>query len=93
MDNDKDREVDLLQDLENSIRELNQDIGKRNKSAFARYPLTFALLTMFGFILLSEGAKEIIFRSEFLKANPIAMLFLGIVILVFTGSLYKRLSK
>ncbi|MFZ2038975.1 MAG: hypothetical protein WAV11_03505 [Minisyncoccia bacterium] len=90
MDKDK---ADILKRIEELTNQLNSLFNQKGKSVFSRYPLTFALAVIFGFSMMSEGIKGIINYSSFLKENPLIMLFIGLLILVLTGTLYKKLSK
>lgn len=90
MDKDK---IDLLKRAEDLTVEMNKFFHKKGKSVFARYPVMFALLVIFGATLMSQGIKEIILKVSFFKEHPIIMLIAGLLILVITGTLYKKLDK
>jgi len=65
---------------------------KQQRAALARYPLLFTLLTTFGLVATLYGFEGLIDEINFLSNNPIILLTIGVVILIFTGSLYKKLS-
>ena len=90
MDKDK---IDLLKKAEDLTVDLNRFFNKKGKSVFDRYPVMFALLVIFGATMMSQGIKEIIYRISYLKENPEIMLLAGLLILVITGTLYKKLDK
>lgn len=89
---DKDQ-LDLLKRVEELTSKLNQAFGQRGKMVFARYPLTFGLLVVLGATMVGQGIKDLMLEIPFLHNQPIATLVFGIVILIFTGTLYKKLSK
>ena len=90
MDKDK---ADVLKRVEELTNKLNSLFEQKGKSVFSRYPLTFALAVIFGFSMTSEGIKGIINQFLFLKENPLVTVFFGLLILILTGTLYKKLSK
>ena len=86
-------QIDLLKHIESITREINEAINKKGKIVFRRYPMTFALLILFGVIAVSEGAKGVMADLGILARNPWELLLIGLVILIFTGTLYKKLDK
>ena len=85
--------LDLLKKVEQLTAKLNQIFSEKGKSVFSRYPLTFALLVVFGVSMVMEGIKGLLKEIEFLKNAPLMMLLSGMIILIFTGTLYKKLDK
>lgn len=86
-------QLDPLKKVEDLTSRVNDTFSKKGKSVFNRYPLTFSLLVIFGVTLMSQGIKELIFRVEIFKTQPLIMFSLGIIILIITGTLYKKLDK
>ena len=86
-------EIDILKKLEDLTAQLNHVFSKRGRHVFARYPLTFALLIFFGVVMVTDGVRDMIKEIPFFKDNPSIMLLAGLLVLVITGSLYKKLSK
>jgi phosphotransferase system glucose/maltose/N-acetylglucosamine-specific IIC component len=86
-------QLDLLKKVEELTAKLNESFSKKGKSVFERYPLLFALLVIFGATMMSQGVKELIMHVSFLKTNPLLMFIIGVVILIITGTLYKKLEK
>lgn len=86
-------QLDLLKKVEELTSKLNESFSKKGKSVFERYPLAFALLVIVGATMMSQGVKELIMQVSFLKTNPLLMFVTGIVILIITGTLYKKLEK
>ena len=69
-----------------------QKFDRTRKSAVNRFPLVFTLLGAFGLVATFYGFEGIIDRIELLKENPLILLTVGILTLVFTGTLYKKLG-
>jgi hypothetical protein len=51
----------------------------------------FMLLVVFGFIAVNEGIKGILDEIG-LSMHPLYLLVIGLVILVLTGTIYKKLD-
>lgn len=66
-------------------------LGLRD-SAFTRYPLVFVLLSTFGLVATFYGFEKVIDNVSYFAKNPHMVLVSGIAILIFTGTLYKKLS-
>lgn len=62
------------------------------KHAFSRFPLLFTLLGTFGVVATMYGFNGILENIPLLVNNPYISLVVGLVILVFTGTLYKKLG-
>jgi hypothetical protein len=66
-------------------------LRKEKRSNFKRYPLFFTLLTAFGVVITYNGIHGLIEKVEWLNRNPIIPLIVGILILLSTGTIYKKL--
>ncbi len=86
-------EVDLLRKVEELTAKLNQVFGEKGRHFFVRYPLTFAILIVFGVVMVTEGIKLWLLEIPFFKDKPYMMLLGGLLVLIITGSLYKKLRK
>lgn len=64
---------------------------KRRQSAFQRFPLLFTMLTTFGLVATLYGFERLIDKVEYLSDNPFILLGVGLVTLIITGTLYKKL--
>ena len=73
-------------------KQLRNSLAKKQQAAFAKFPLVFTLLGAFGLVATLYGFERLIDEVAFLSDNPVVLLVTGLVILVFTGSLYKRLQ-
>lgn len=56
-----------------------------------RYPTLFLLLVTFGFVATLYGFERVIGSVPYLGERPLLILCIGIVVLVVTGTLYKKL--
>lgn len=84
---------DPLHEIEKLTLKVNNLMGKKAQSTFNKYPLTFSFLVLFGVMSVLHGFDDIIFKIQFLNDHPIFIFISGIIILIFTGTLYKRLEK
>jgi surface polysaccharide O-acyltransferase-like enzyme len=66
-------------------------LAHRRNSAFERFPLFFTLLATFGVVATFYGFERLIDKVDWLANNPYILLTVGILTLVVTGSLYKKL--
>lgn len=66
-------------------------LTRRRDNTFNRFPLLFTLLGAFGVVATFYGFERLIDKSEFLSDNPFILLGVGVLTLVFTGTLYKKL--
>jgi hypothetical protein len=64
---------------------------RRRQSAFHRFPLLFTLLATFGLVSTLYGFERLIDKIDFLSNNPFILLGVGLLTLVVTGTLYKKL--
>ena len=62
------------------------------KTAFQRFPLLFGLLVIFGSTATVFGIEHMLESTSFFRENPLVAAVLGLMVLGFTGRLYKRLS-
>ena len=86
-------DIDLLKRVEELTAKLNQIFGERGRHFFVRYPLTFAILIVFGVTMVTEGMKLMLLEVPFFHDKPFMMLLAGILVLVITGTLYKKLKN
>ena len=66
-------------------------LTKKRDNAFRRFPLVFTLLGTFGVVSTFYGFQHLIDKVPILANNPIYTLVIGVVVLLFTGTLYKKL--
>ena len=69
-----------------------QKLAQERESVFSRFPLLFTLLGAFGVVATFYGFEGLIDRIDVLADNPAAILLTGVLTLVVTGTLYKKLG-
>jgi hypothetical protein len=84
---------DPLYEIERATMKVNKFMGNKTQGVFSKYPITFSFLGLFGVMSVLHGFDAVIFKIPFLNNHPIFVFIIGLVILIFTGSLYKRLQK
>ena len=86
-------ELDLLRHIERVAEDINKKMSVHGNYALKRYPLTFAIVALFGVVAVSEGIKGLLEEIQILKDNPSYSLAIGLIILIVLGSVYKKLNK
>ena len=74
-----------------AVELLEKMLAEKRKAVFQRFPLVFTLLAAFGFVATFYGFERLMDQVG-LSENPIILLVIGIGILIFTGTLYKKLG-
>ena len=92
-ENEKQISLDILRHIEVLSDKVNSIMALGTKSVFKRYPLTFTILILVGVVAVSEGVKNLLLNMTFFDNHPWRLLFVGLVILIATGTLYKKLDK
>jgi len=82
-----------IEEVEGIIKEFNKVAAKHTRPVWRRYPLLFAFLVTFGMAAILDGLKFILDDSKFFREHPVVLILIGIIILIFTGTLYKVLNK
>jgi len=72
-------------------QKLLEKLLKEKENAFKRFPLLFTMLTAFGVVIAYNGIHGLIEKVDWLNRNPVITLAVGVLILLFTGTLYKKL--
>ena len=85
--------TDPVLKFEEAVRDLNEFMARKNRSVFGRYPLIFSLLGTFGIISILYGFDALLEEIPLVKEHPLIPIVFGIVLLIITGSLYKRLER
>jgi succinate dehydrogenase hydrophobic anchor subunit len=57
-----------------------------------RFPTLFILLSTFGLIATYLGMEQILLQYNVTEENPLLLIIVGVSVLVFTGTLYKKLG-
>ena len=85
----------ILDSAETSIKYAHHEADTLStpvrQSVLRRFPILFTLLVTFGVSSVMFRFERILDDVVFLHTHPFVMLFLGVCILIFTGTLYKKL--
>lgn len=71
---------------------IETNVAPIRTSVLKRYPVLFSLLTVFGLAATYYAFEKILGQYEVLNNNPWLILILGITILTFTGTIYKKME-
>lgn len=85
--------IDVLKHLEVLSSKVNEIMASRTRSVFQRYPITFTLVVLVGVVAVSEGLKGVVESTGIFEGHPWYMLATGLIILIATGRVYKKLNK
>ena len=85
------KNIILDEDKEPPLESLQKLYAQRS-NVFKRFPFVFALLGTFGFVSTLYGFNHLIVKIPLIANNPYIALVVGLVILLFTGTLYKKLG-
>lgn len=99
--NDPESSHSYLDDLESRVLEFMHDVPesvhevfkRHRRTAFERHPFMFSTLGLFGLVATWQGFDDIIEEVQFFNAYPSVLLGIGLVILLFTGRLYRHLDQ
>ena len=61
-------------------------------SVFERFPLLFTMLGTFGVVATFYGFEGLIDNIDVLANNPLILLGVGLITLLLSGTLYKKLG-
>ncbi len=67
-------------------------LTKKRDTAFKRFPLVFTLLGTFGVVSTLYGVQHLFDKIPVLANNPLLSLGVGVLILLLSGTLYKKLG-
>jgi hypothetical protein len=81
-----------LRTIRDKEKAVVQKLSDEKKLAHERFPLLFTLLGTFGLVATFYGFEHLIDKIDFLVDNPLIMLGVGVLTLIFTGTLYKKLG-
>ncbi len=83
---------DPIRLLDEINRKFDNLVKTQQNTKLKRFPLLFTLLVAFGFVITIYSFEKIADKIIFFQERPIVMLIIGLSILVFTGTLYKKLK-
>lgn len=100
-DSSSDDPHSYLDDLESRVWRFMHDVPesvhevfkRHRRTAFERHPFLFSTLGLFGLVATWQGFDDIVSRIQFFDAYPSVLLGVGLIILLFTGRLYRHLDQ
>ena len=66
-------------------------LASHRDNAFGRFPLLFTLLGAGGLVATFYGFERLIDKIDLIADNPFILLASGVLVLILTGTLYKKL--
>ena len=73
-------------------RGIEQEIQPVRKSIFKRFPTAFLLAVTFGVSLVFYSIEVILSQNQLVQERPWLTLGIGLLVLVITGTLYRKLE-
>ncbi len=73
-------------------KKIVQGLEKRRNYAAKKFPLGFALVATLGLVMTMQGYQALVTKIPFISHNPWISFVAGLVILLATGTLYKKLG-
>lgn len=81
-----------MQKLEKMGGSVTGNLKQARDSAFTRFPILFVLISSYGLVATVYGFEKVIDGIDFFERHPLMILVSGILTLILTGSLYKKLN-
>jgi len=82
----------LTQATKKATEGVNRHIATARNSTFKRFPRLFLMLSTVGFVLFLHGFEQTVSKIRIFQEQPFLILLIGIGILFFTGTLYKKME-
>lgn len=86
----------IFDEVDAAVGELTDETDRfvepYRRSVFKRFPVIFMLLVTFGVAATFFGFERIIAETAWLNGRPWLILGVGLITLVLTGRLYKKLG-
>ena len=80
---------EVVKRTESKVEEVVAPVRQR---VLKRFPIVFLLLVTFGVTATVTGMERLLLQFDILQTHPSVVLVIGLVILILTGTLYKRLG-
>ncbi len=84
---------DPIHHIENVLKNTHDSTSKYTQPVLRRYPLLFAFTFTFSVAAVLHGFELWADQIEFFHTHPFALIWIGIVALFLTGTLYKALGN
>lgn len=78
--------------LEKIEKNLADKLHLRKRNPLQRFPILFSLLTTAGVVMTFLGIELLVAGMPWLYEKPLLVLSIGVLLLVGTGSLFKKLG-
>lgn len=78
--------------IHTSEERLETTVAPVRKNALKRFPTLFLLAVTFGVSTIFYGIDQIIATTPLLAGHPVISIFIGVLVLIATGHLYKKLG-
>lgn len=73
-------------------KKIEKTIKPVRKKVYKEFPVLFLLLITLGVTATISGLEQLLLQINFLQNNPFVLLVIGVLLLAFTGTLYKKLG-
>ncbi len=84
---------DPIKKAEEIVKNVHDEAGKYTRPVLRRYPLIFSFLIVFGVAAILHGFELWADHINLFEEHPTYLMLIGILILLFTGTLYKSLQN
>lgn len=84
---------DPLHHIESLVRKTHDTLGATTQPVLKRYPLLFSFLVILAVASIFQGFEFVVRDISLFNNHPWILIVGGVVILTFTGSLYKWLDR
>ncbi len=92
MERDSNVVDETIKAVANTEKELEKVVAPVRKKVIKKHPVLFLMLVTLGFTATISGMEQLLFQIDFLQNQPIVVLIIGLVLLLLTGTLYKKLG-
>lgn len=84
---------DPLENIELMVKDIHEQGERLTQPVRRRYPFLFALLLTFSAAAIFKGFELVVDEMPLLKDHPLVLIFGGMLLLLFTGGLYRVLDQ
>lgn len=86
-------EQDPILQIEKMVKEIHDNVSHYTNPVLKKYPLIFAFLVTFSFAAILHSFELITDETPIIKEHPYYLMLAGVLVLILTGTLYKKLEK
>lgn len=84
---------DPIHNIELMVKDIHDRGGKLTQPVRRRYPFLFALLLTISGAAIFQGFELVVEQTPALQSHPVGLIVGGMLLLLFTGGLYRVLDK